>query len=496
MTKEEAYEKLELPVGTNPHIVRQKFQQMHNEFQVQIDGAFREDMRQKLQTRLMELEEARKLLLGSEKADDSGSLPHTEKTFEQKRTEEAKAHTTQLTLQQALALFGLTEHQDVAQVEQHIASHIANLQQQLSTSPLQTVKDAYQIEIDKATSAKKVINKWLDKRKKEDSQKEEPSQQEQATPTYTSTPEKPKSKTGLFIGIAAAVIVVLAGFYFLSNQRGNPDSPIEKAIDARQDSTAWEAALVGGNKASYEHYIEQYPEGIFVGAAKDSLERIKGSTNLATLIQTQKSSSSTSKDTKRNDNTSLSNSNTQKVHFDKDEVKNKRQVDKHVSEGQSEEISGLDARGLFQKGKAFYDSKNYSEAVKFFRPAAEQGHSEAQRWLGYLYDLGLGIERNYTEAANWYRKATNQQNATAQNNLGYLYYTGRGVSRDYAEAIAWYNKAISNGNARASNNLGVMYSKGHGVDQSYTEAVKWYRKAADEGDTFGQYSLAVMYETG
>ena len=94
MKKEQAYEKLELPVGTDLHIVRQKFQQMHNEFQVQIDGAFSEGMRQKFQTRLMELEEAYKLLIGSEKADDSGSLPHTEKTFEQKRTEEAKAHTT------------------------------------------------------------------------------------------------------------------------------------------------------------------------------------------------------------------------------------------------------------------------------------------------------------------------------------------------------------------------------------------------------------------
>src|SRR5690606_9616641 len=177
MTKEQAYERLELPVGTDLHIVRQKFQQMHNSFQVQIDGAVREDMRQMLQARLGELEEAFKLLNGGEGADDSSYLPRTEKTFEQNRTEEAKTQTTPLTLQQALALFGLTEHQDVAQIEQHIASHISNLQQQLSTSPLQTVKDAYQMEIDKAASAKKVISEWRDKRKEEESQKKEPQQQ-------------------------------------------------------------------------------------------------------------------------------------------------------------------------------------------------------------------------------------------------------------------------------------------------------------------------------
>src|SRR5690606_25088496 len=125
------------------------------------------------------------------------------------------------------------------------------------------------IEIDKATSAKKVINKWLDKRKKEDSQKEEPSQQEQATPTYTSTPEKPKSKTGLFIGIAAMVMVVLAGFYFLSNQSGNPDNPIETATDARQDSIMWQSASTGNSEATYQLYLKEYPEGIFSQSAKD-----------------------------------------------------------------------------------------------------------------------------------------------------------------------------------------------------------------------------------
>ena len=81
MTKEQAYEKLELPAGIDLQIVRQKFQQMHNDFQVQIDGAFNEAMRKRKEQQLEELKEAFALLNESDSMDDSASLPHTQKTF-------------------------------------------------------------------------------------------------------------------------------------------------------------------------------------------------------------------------------------------------------------------------------------------------------------------------------------------------------------------------------------------------------------------------------
>ena len=49
--------------------------------------------------------------------------------------------------------------------------------------------------------------------------------------------------------------------------------------------------------------------------------------------------------------------------------------------------------------------------------------------LGYLYADGLGVEKNNTEAVKWYRKAAEQGYAGAQANLGVMYENGRGVKR-------------------------------------------------------------------
>ena len=85
--------------------------------------------------------------------------------------------------------------------------------------------------------------------------------------------------------------------------------------------------------------------------------------------------------------------------------------------------------------------KNYTEAVKWYRKAAEQGHAEAQYKLGFCYKYGDGVEENLTEAAKWYTKAAEQGKATAQFYLAEMYEKGEGVDKDIAEAVKWYNEA-------------------------------------------------------
>ncbi len=58
-----------------------------------------------------------------------------------------------------------------------------------------------------------------------------------------------------------------------------------------------------------------------------------------------------------------------------------------------------------KRGTRFCKEKNYSEAVKFFLLAAEQGHAKAQYNLGVCYYKGQGVQQSYTEAVKWYRKA-------------------------------------------------------------------------------------------
>jgi TPR repeat protein len=95
------------------------------------------------------------------------------------------------------------------------------------------------------------------------------------------------------------------------------------------------------------------------------------------------------------------------------------------------------------------------------------------------FDTGWeGIRRDYIEAVKWYRKAAEQGLARAQNNLGSMYKNGRGVSLDYVQAAKWYRKAAEQNLAEAQYNLGKLYHSGHGVSQDYVHALMWFNLAA------------------
>ena len=93
-----------------------------------------------------------------------------------------------------------------------------------------------------------------------------------------------------------------------------------------------------------------------------------------------------------------------------------------------------------------------TEAVKWYRLAAEQGYAMAQNNLGFMYANGDGVPQDYVEAAKWFRKAAEQGNASAQNNLGAMYDNGTGVPEDDVQAYAWFNIAAAQGDELAKAN--------------------------------------------
>ena len=50
-----------------------------------------------------------------------------------------------------------------------------------------------------------------------------------------------------------------------------------------------------------------------------------------------------------------------------------------------------------------------------------------------------------TEAVRWYRLAAEQGHAFAQASLGMMYGTGQGVPQDFVTAHMWYNLAAAHG---------------------------------------------------
>ncbi len=137
--------------------------------------------------------------------------------------------------------------------------------------------------------------------------------------------------------------------------------------------------------------------------------------------------------------------------------------------------------GPYEDGVEAAGRGDYTTALKFWRPLAEQGHAVAQSHLGYMYENGKGVQQDNAEAAKWYRKAARQGVAEAQFKLGLMYDTGESVPQDYVEAVKWYRMAAEQGDATAQNNLGVSYAIGAGVPQDYVIAHMWFNLAAARG---------------
>ena len=103
----------------------------------------------------------------------------------------------------------------------------------------------------------------------------------------------------------------------------------------------------------------------------------------------------------------------------------------------------------FEAGKEAYDRGDYATELQKWRPLAEQGDAEAQKYLGNMYRRGDGVPQDYQEAVRLYRLAAEQGHAKAQFNLGRMYAKGRGVPKDHVQAHMWLSLAAAQGDKRA-----------------------------------------------
>ncbi|KAF9904940.1 hypothetical protein EC991_002180 [Linnemannia zychae] len=166
-------------------------------------------------------------------------------------------------------------------------------------------------------------------------------------------------------------------------------------------------------------------------------------------------------------------------------------VDRHRKEADQGDSTAQHNVGLL-----YFAAQEYSQAMAWYRKAAEQGQILAHLYIGRMYHEGLGVSQDHVEAMIWYRKAAEQGDASAKYNIGVMYEQGHGVSRDYDKAMYWYQMAAEQGDISAQYNIGLMYEHGRGALQDYSKAMIWYQKAAAQGDASAQYSIGVMHEQG
>jgi len=82
------------------------------------------------------------------------------------------------------------------------------------------------------------------------------------------------------------------------------------------------------------------------------------------------------------------------------------------------------------------------KAVKWYRLAADQNHTEAIQHLAMMNSMGMGIKQDNSEAIKWFRKGAELGNADCIWGLGHCYLDGRGAPQDSVQAYALYSASL------------------------------------------------------
>ena len=99
----------------------------------------------------------------------------------------------------------------------------------------------------------------------------------------------------------------------------------------------------------------------------------------------------------------------------------------------------------FTSGIAAFETKSFSQALRFLSPLAEAGDAESLHRCAIMYQNGLGIVTNESKALEYMRSAAEQGHALAQHGLGFMYMEGECVEQDGMEAVSWFKKAAEQG---------------------------------------------------
>jgi TPR repeat protein len=167
--------------------------------------------------------------------------------------------------------------------------------------------------------------------------------------------------------------------------------------------------------------------------------------------------------------------------------KNKKLIDAvswyRLAAKEGDSTGQLFLANMYERGRGV--TKNLPEAVKLYTLSANQGNRNAQNRLGYFYEYGAFgnpggqvVQRDYSEAVKWYRRAADNGLIEALIKLGKMHESGIGVDRNYSDSVKFYRMAASKGDAEGQYNLGRMYEDGKGVVKSNTEALKFYKLAS------------------
>lgn len=109
-----------------------------------------------------------------------------------------------------------------------------------------------------------------------------------------------------------------------------------------------------------------------------------------------------------------------------------------------------DVQTLYMQADSLYKQKRYEDAVTLYSKLAKIDTAKrCQFILGDIYYQGKTGVRNYKKAMELFLKSADNGNSDAQNNVGYMYAYGVGSDIDYSKARKYLSMAALQGHSQA-----------------------------------------------
>lgn len=114
--------------------------------------------------------------------------------------------------------------------------------------------------------------------------------------------------------------------------------------------------------------------------------------------------------------------------------------------------------------------EDISRKVALVKMLVEESLPSAMLLYGDMYVGGAGVKKDYGEALRWYRRAAELGDPVAINSVGVVFGDGQGRPKDPKEALVWFRKAAMMGDLAALRNIAYSLDNGLALDRDPSKA--------------------------
>ena len=137
---------------------------------------------------------------------------------------------------------------------------------------------------------------------------------------------------------------------------------------------------------------------------------------------------------------------------------------------------------------------NYSKAAFYLQMALDEGYIKAAYELGNLYFNPTGdFKKDFQKSNKYYHIAAENGDSDAQYMLGYMYYYGH-IEKNIHKSLKYHEMAAVQGHVLSAAHLALLYQIPE--IHNYEKAFYFAKYAADRGDALSEFVLGTLYLSG